>query len=73
MPNQKIQQTYRTTQGDMWDVIALRLYGTETLMYLLLEANYQYRDVTVFPANCELVVPPMPKAAATSLLPWRTG
>ena len=71
--NSQNNQTYRTVQGDMWDVISMRVYGTEMLMHLLIEANHQYRDIAVFPANCELVVPPAPRRERVSFPPWRAG
>lgn len=41
--------TYTTTQGDMWDLIAKRLYNDEASLNVLLEANQQYADIVVFP------------------------
>ena len=35
---------YTTIQGDMWDSIAKKLYGTEMAMNVLLEANQQYNS-----------------------------
>ena len=33
---------YRTIQGDMWDGIAFKVYGSEAYMNVLLEANPEY-------------------------------
>lgn len=49
--------TYTTTQGDMWDLIAKRLYNGEASLNVLLEANQQYADIVVFPAGIVLEVP----------------
>ena len=48
---------YRSVQGDMWDNIAYKVYGDETQMHRLIEANIKYRDIQVFPAGIELDVP----------------
>ena len=64
---------YRTTQGDMWDSIARHLYSDESLMHILIDANPQYRDIAIFPANCELAVPEVSNEVRVSWSPWRTG
>ena len=64
---------YRTTQGDMWDSIAKHLYGSgnEKLMHVLIDANPQYRNIAVFSANCELVVPDVSIETRITWPPWR--
>ena len=42
-----MSSTYSTVQGDMWDLISYRVYGTEKYVKNLLEANPQYRNVVV--------------------------
>ena len=65
--------TYTTTQGDMWDSIALRLYGAESLMHILIDANLQYRNIVVFPANYVLNVPAVSREARIDFPPWRSN
>ena len=60
-----------TTQGETWDSISLRVYGSEKLMHVLIEANHQYRDIAVFPANCELIIPELPRGERIAFPPWR--
>lgn len=62
---------YITVQGDMWDSIAKRLYGTEAALNVLLEANQQYADIVVFPAGIVLAVPEYAAPNASTLPPWR--
>ena len=62
---------YITSQGDMWDSIARRLYNSEALMWLLIDANPQYRHVAVFPANCELAIPEVSREVRVTFPPWR--
>jgi len=64
---------YTTTQGDMWDSIARQLYNNETLMHILIDANPQYRNIAVFPANCVLLVPEISKAVRVTWPPWRAS
>lgn len=62
---------YTTEAGDMWDVIAKRVYDDEAGMNTLMEANTDYAEVVVFPAGVTLTVPDW-EAPTTSLLPpWR--
>ena len=68
-----MSNNYITTQGDTWDIISLRVYNNEKLMHILVEANYQYRDIAVFSANRELVIPEIPRGERISFPPWRAG
>ena len=64
-------RSYTTVQGDIWDSISLRLYGTEKFMYWLIDANPNYRNIVVFPANIILAVPDAPRRERVSFPPWR--
>ena len=64
-------KTYTTIQGDCWDGIAKRLYGTEAAMNVLLEANQDYNDITVFSAGVVLTVPEYEAPRTNLLPPWR--
>jgi phage tail protein X len=67
--------TYTTQQGDMWDLVAYRLWGRERLFHLLLAANPAHREVLVFDAGVVLAVPDLPAGAlltaADTRPPWR--
>jgi len=65
--------SYRTSQGDMWDSISHRVFGDERLMHLLIDANPQYRELAVFPANCELTIPEVSREERVTFPPWRVG
>ena len=62
---------YTTIQGDMWDSIAKKLYGTEMAMNVLLEANQQYNSVVVFGAGIVLNVADYTAPTPDLLPPWR--
>lgn len=65
--------TYKTVQGDTWDVISLNLYGSEIFTDRLLKANFAQRNVAVFGAGVVLnapVIAPLEKQR-NNLPPWR--
>lgn len=64
-------KTYVTTQGDTWDVVSLKVYGTEKNMGELIMANPDYRDVVIFNAGAVLMVPVITKTAPNTLPPWK--
>lgn len=49
--------SYTTIQGDTWDLIAYRLWGSEYLLPLLLEANPKHRYTIIFTGDVVLNVP----------------
>ena len=66
-----MEWTYRTTQGDTYDVLALDIYGGEHLSTLIQQANPDYVDVLFFPAGKDLTIPETPKTAtAQPVAPW---
>lgn len=64
-------KTYTTIQGDMWDSVAYKVYGSEAGINALLEANQEYADAVVFTANVVLQVPDYTASESSSLPPWR--
>lgn len=66
-----MRRTYTTIQGDMWDLIAKRLYNNEASLNVLLRANQQYADIVVFPAGIVLEAPKYTAPVTSMLPPWR--
>ncbi len=64
-------KTYTTIQGDMWDLIAYKVYGKETYISKLLEANEDLREISVFPSGVEIVCPEADAETSSILPPWR--
>lgn len=64
-------KTYTTTQGDTWDVIALRQMGSEKYMSSLIEANQKYNSIVIFPAGILLTIPATVIQTAKTLPPWK--
>lgn len=48
---------YVTSQGDTWDFIAYKIFGSESYMQQLIEANFDLLDMLIFPANVKINVP----------------
>lgn len=63
--------TYTTIQGDVWDMIAYKVYGNEKYMTLLLEANPSLVEIAVFPQGVTVSCPDKPPEAVDTLPPWR--
>ncbi len=62
--------SYTTIQGDTWDLIAYRLWGSEYLLPLLLEENPKYRHVHVFDGGINLQVPDVDTTNYTARPAW---
>jgi phage tail protein X len=48
---------YKTVQGDIWDIIALRVYGDEHACHEVQDENFYERFTDEFPASVILEVP----------------
>lgn len=67
-------RTYRTEQGDTWDLIALRVYpdiGGEKLMDILLEINPEHINTVIFSANVKLNIPDSEVPVIVNLPAWK--
>lgn len=63
--------TYTTTQGDMWDLISKKVYGTELALNVLLAANLEYINTAVFSGGVVLALPTYSAPKSSTLPPWR--
>lgn len=69
-----MSRTYPAHQGEAWDQIAYKLWGRETLMTALLEANPDYREVVLFGGGEVLTVPDIDLTETSDSLPaWKTS
>ena len=67
-------KTYTTKQGDAWDAIAHKVYGSETYTGWLMQNNLPLLDIFVFEAGTVLQTPDPPEDDKAENLPfWRTG
>lgn len=62
----------KTIQGDTWDLLSIRAYGSAQFMDDLITANPAHRMITIFPAGVEIEVPKVDTTqAVTNLPPWK--
>lgn len=64
-------KTYTTIQGDMWDLIAYKVYGHERYMSTLLEANPMLRETAIFPAGIKVRCPDIGLSSGGITPPWK--
>lgn len=64
-------ETYRTIQGDTWDMIAKKVYGAEKHLDYLMANNFPLLEYMIFPSGILLHTPDLPKKLETDLPPWR--
>ncbi len=64
-------KTYITIQGDMWDSIAYRLYGSEKYVGILMQANVELLDIFIFGAGTVLTIPELDVEEETEMPSWR--
>lgn len=63
---------YVTRQGDMWDSIAYRLFGTSGQTHELIKANPEYINTYIFESGITLRVPELKSVIDTSMYPpWK--
>jgi len=63
--------TYITVQGDTWDMISFKVYGTSKYIGLLMENNYDLLDIFLFSAGIEVNVPELPEEEENDIPDWR--
>ena len=65
-------KTYIARQGQLWDQIALEMYGTEMKASFLLEHNQELTDILIFEGGETVRIPIIQESELiTALAPWR--
>ena len=65
-------KTYTTVQGDTFDLIAYKIFGSNNYLDLLMEANEDKLNIFVFSAGEVLNIPEVDEAnTIKNLPPWR--
>jgi phage tail protein X len=62
---------YTAIQGDTWDLISFKHYGSEYHISELILANPDYVDVVVFDGGEKLIIPTISIIDTSLLAPWR--
>jgi len=63
--------TYRTVQGDTWDLIAYKKLGSTRFTDQLISANLEHAGTLLFPAGVTLRLPEIMEKTNGSLPPWK--
>lgn len=64
--------TYSTCAGDTFDMISYKIFGTCNYTDKIIDANRDYIDTFIFPANVELNLPDIePEIKKSALPPWK--
>nr|DAL84432.1 MAG TPA: tail protein [Caudoviricetes sp.] len=66
-----MEKTYKTVQGDTWDLIAKKTYGAEKHLDHLMKNNFQLLDYFIFPAGIEVNTPEVPQKQEKGIPEWR--
>lgn len=66
-------KTYRTQQGDTWDLISFKTLGDEHYVSQIMELNFQYRDQVIFSEGVILQIPEIDTSSEQEmdLPPWK--
>ena len=65
-------RTYVTVQGDMWDSISFKLFGSGKHIAALIQANPTHKSVFIFSAGVTLAVPDVDISTVSSNTPpWK--
>lgn len=63
--------TYTTIQGDMWDAISYKVYGSEKYMGVLMRSNPHLLNTYIFEAGTVLTVPEIKNEEESDKPAWR--
>ncbi len=66
-----MEKKYKTLQGDTWDLIAKKIYGSEKHLDHLMKHNFSLLDYFIFPGGIEVYTPELPQKEAEGIPEWR--
>lgn len=64
---------YKTKQGDTFDIISKKVYGSEKFFVNIIESNPQHIDTVIFSAGTIINIPDIDTVDAdtSNTAPWR--
>lgn len=63
---------YRTIQGDTWDLISFKVFGSELYLKELILANPNLMEYIILPSGLEINVPKLQiDSQSKNLPPWK--
>lgn len=63
-------RSYRTAQGDTWDIVSFKFYGSEKKVAELIDSNSAHRETVIFDANVTLSIPDLVVVSTAPAPPW---
>ena len=64
----------KTIQGDTWDLLSYRIYGSAAFMDRLIEANPAHRRKAILPGGLFINAPEIDTAKTNDAIPpWKRG
>lgn len=64
-------RTYTTIQGDMWDSISYKMYGSERYVGVLMKSNPHLLDIFIFSSGTALSIPEVRTEEKSDKPAWR--
>lgn len=61
---------YNPKQGETWDEVSYKVYGTDEYMHILLRDNLSLSHLLTFTGNENIVVPDIPEEELEVVPPW---
>lgn len=61
---------YKTLQGDTWDIVAKKVYGSEIYADILMANNFSLLDIFIFSAGEKIFIPEI-SVQNSNPPPWR--
>lgn len=65
-----MSNTYKPKQGEKWDEVSYKVYGTDEYMHILLKANLPLSHLLSFTGSEVLVIPDIPEKEFVVVPPW---
>lgn len=65
-----MSNTYKPKQGEKWDEVSYKVYGTDEYMHILLKANLSLSHLLSFTGSEVLVIPDIPEKEFVVVPPW---
>lgn len=62
---------YITEQGDTWDLISYKAYGSSKYMGNLMQNNFELIDIFIFSAGTEVYIPQLTEEESEDIPEWR--
>lgn len=67
-----MSKVYTTIQGDIWDLISYKEYGSDKFSHILLNSNRNLVEIIIFDAGTKVTIPDLSvEDEAINIPAWR--